>query len=321
MTDKRAKIIQWIALLGCGFIATQIATILFKGEAFCLNQGCKIIEDLTTIPPIYFNLAGFLFFLAVFAASRCTKNRPTQNIDWLRLLLLTGLVIEGVLISYQLFVAQTLCSYCLIIFSLIILLNISYGRQQLLLGVPILLAVLIAFSSLNFGSAQILLQAQNLESGTFAIKGQEAPASQQLYLFFSSDCSHCRNVLAAIEGDNNCELNFNPIDRIESLDVAGLEYFPDYNPSLNRLLLSLLEIKTIPVLLAKNPEGLTLIKGEGAIVDFINATCFDKEIDLYSGSSSDTDDIGFSTEATQEGECEIEVECPDPVEESTSSAY
>jgi uncharacterized membrane protein len=320
MTDKRAKIIQGIALLGCGFIASQIAAILFKGGAFCLNQGCKIVEDLTTVPPIYINLAGFIFFLAVFAASRYSRNHPQQNIDWLRLLLLTGLAMEGVLISYQLFVAQTLCSYCLIIFSLIILLNISYGRQQLLLGIPILLAVLIAFSSLSFGSAQILLQAQNLGSGTFAVKGQETPA-RQLYLFFSSDCPHCRNVLEAIEGDNNCELNFNPIDRIESLDVPDLKYLPDYNPSLNRLLLSLLEIKTIPVLLARNQEGLTLIKGEGAIVDFIKTTCFDEDIDLYSGSSSDIEATDYSQETAQEGECEIEVECPDPIEQSTSSAY
>ncbi|MEN8134782.1 MAG: hypothetical protein ABFS18_04505 [Thermodesulfobacteriota bacterium] len=321
MTNKRIKTIQWTALLSCGFIATQIATILFKGEAFCLNQGCKIVENLTLVPPIYINLAGFLFFLAVFATSRCTQERSEPIFDWLRLLLLTGLAIEGVLIGYQLFVAQTFCSYCLIIFTLIVLLNIIYGRKQLLLGGPVLLAVFIAFSSLNFGSSQILLQAQNLASGTFAVKGQLAPSSQ-LYLFFSSDCSHCRNVLDAIASDNNCEFNFNPIDRIESLEMPGLEYFPNYNSSLNRLLLSLLEIKTIPVLLAKSHNGFTLIKGEGEIIDFINETCSDAStIDPYSGSSSDADDIGFSTEAAQEGECEIEVECPDPVEESTSSAY
>ncbi|MCK4839064.1 MAG: hypothetical protein KAS94_09680 [Desulfobulbaceae bacterium] len=320
MTNKKIKIIQWTALLSCGFIATQIATILFKGEAFCLNQGCKIVENLSIVPPIYINLAGFLFFLAVFATSRCSQDRPQPFFDWLRPLLLTGLAIEGVLISYQLFVAQTVCYYCLVIFGLIVLLNIIYGRKQLLLGGPVLLAVFITFSSLNFGSSQILLQAQNLESGTFAVKGQVAPSSQQ-YLFFSSDCPHCRNVLDLIESDNNCEFNFNPIDRIESLEMSGLNYSTAYNPSLNRLLLSLLDIKTIPVLLTRNQDSLTLIKGEGAIVDFINESCFEAPIDPYSGSSSNNDTIGISSNTAPEGECEIEVECPEPVEESTSSAY
>lgn len=321
MTNKRIKIIQWTALLSCGFIATQIATILFNGEAFCLNQGCKIVENLSTVPPIYINLAGFLFFLAVFATSRYSQGRTQPFFDWLRPLLLTGLAIEGVLISYQIFVAQTACAYCLIIFSLIILLNLIYGWQQLLLSGPVLLAVVITFSSLNFGSSQILLQAQNLESGTFAVKGPVDPSSHQ-YLFFSSDCPHCRNVLDLIESDNNCEFNFNPIDRIETLEIPGLNYFKDYNPSLNRLVLSLLDIKTIPILLTRNQNGFTLIKGEGAIVDFINSSCFGAPIDSYSGSSSYNDTIGFSSDtAAPEGECEIEVECPDPVEESTSSVY
>lgn len=320
MTNKRARIIQWTALLSCGFIATQLATIIIKGEAFCLNQGCEIIESLTLVPPLYFNLAGFLFFLTVFMASWWEQNQSQPGFDWLRLLLLSGLAAEGVLVSYQLFVVQTLCSYCLIIFGLIVLLNTIYGRKQLLLGIPIFLAVLISFGSLNFGSAQIMLQSPSLEAGTFAVKGQGGQ-TQQLYLFFSSDCTHCQNVLAAIEGDNNCELNFNPIDEIDSLEVPDLKYSTSYNPAINRLLLSLFKIKTIPVLLAKQEPDFSLIKGEDAIVEFINKTCFDEQPDLYSGSSSDNSTIGFSQDTAPAGECEIEVACPDSVEQSTSSAY
>lgn len=320
MTNKRAKIIQWVALLGCAFISTQIATIIFKGEAFCLNQGCEIVEGLTTIPSIYFNLAGLTFFLAIFAGIHWFQRHPQPNFDWLRLLLLTALAIEGVLIGYQFFVAQAICSYCLVILSLVVLLNVIYGWQQLLLGIPIFVVILIAFSTLNFGSAQIMLQAHNLESGTFAAKNHTDPA-KQLYLFFSSDCPHCQNVLGSMGNDNNCEINFNPIDIIEDLDMPGLNYFPDYNPSLNRLILSLLGIKTIPVLLTKNHDGFSFIKSETAIVDYINETCFETEIDPYGGSSSYDATIGFSSDIALEGECEIEVECLDPVGESTSSAY
>jgi thiol-disulfide isomerase/thioredoxin len=217
-------------------------------------------------------------------------------------------------------VIQTTCVYCLLIFALIVLLNVIYGRHQLLLGTPVFLAGIIAFSSLNFSSAQILIQAQNLESGTFAVKRHDNQA-EPLFLFFSSDCPHCRNVLDTLDGDNNCQISFNPIDRIDSLDVPGIEYFPNYNPTINRLLLSLLDIKTIPVLLDKNGKGLTFIKGEEAIVDFINKTCFDKQLPPQAGSSSYNAPIGFSAFPAPEGECEIEVECPDLVEgQSTSDA-
>jgi len=312
MEIKRARIIQWTALLGCGFIATQIATILLRGEAFCLNEGCKIIENLTTIPPLYINLAGFLYFLAVFVAGCWSQDRPQPHFDWLRLLLLVGLAVEGVLGSYQLFVVQTICSYCMIVLGLVLLLNIICGHRQLMIGLPIFLAVLITSSFLNFGSSQIMIQAQNFNQGTFAVKGADITKGQ-LYLFFSSDCPHCRNVLTAIEEAKNCEINFNPIDRIDSLDVSGLNYSSDYNPSLNRLLLSLLDIKTIPVLLSKTVTGLTFIKGEAAIVEYLKNTCVEPEIDPLGGMSSDESPlIGTSpVETAPEGECEIEEACPD----------
>lgn len=336
MTAKRTRILQWTALLACLLIAAQMATILIRGGALCLNQGCEIVEALTTVPALYFNLAGLLYFLAILVGSRSFATRDRSRFDWLRLLLLAGLAAEGVLINYQLFVAQTFCSYCLLIFAIIVLLNLISGWRQTLLGLAVFLAMFAAFGALNFGAARILIQKQNLRAGTFATRSSATPG-KELFLLFSSDCSHCRNVLAAIEGADNCEINFNPIDRIEALALPGLTYVPGYNPALNRLLLSLLEIKSIPVLLAKDQEGLAFIKGEGAITNYINQTCFAAPLwpesgatsanetitPLWpeSGAASDNATIGFSEATTIEGECEIEVACPDQLEQSTTSAY
>ncbi|MFN2368829.1 MAG: hypothetical protein ABR605_07775, partial [Desulfurivibrionaceae bacterium] len=227
MEDKRVRIIQWTALLGCIITAAQIAVILFKGEAFCLNQGCRIVENLTTIPPVYFNLAGLVYFLVIFAAARPTAGRPRPGFDWLSTLLLAGLAAEGMLISYQLVVAQTFCSYCLIILALVVLLNILRGKKQLLTGSAIFISILAVAGSLNFGASRIMIQSQNLREGTFAVKSDDYPAAE-LHLFFSSNCPHCLNVLDAMAVGNNCEINFNPIDRLESLDLAELTYFPEY---------------------------------------------------------------------------------------------
>ncbi|MDF1577344.1 MAG: hypothetical protein RQ753_00195 [Desulfurivibrionaceae bacterium] len=311
MNDTRSRLIKWTALLGSGLIAVQIATILFRGEAFCLNQGCKIVENLTLAPPIYFNLAGLLYFIAVFTAARRSGRRYEGVFDLLDLLLLAGLAGEGVLLGYQLFVAQTICAYCLLVLSVVVLLNIIRGKNQLLIGLPVFLSVLAVFAALNFGASRIMIQSQSLAAGTFAAKSPDYP-TEQLYLFFSSDCPHCQNVLDAIQDDNSCEINFNPIDRIESLALTGLDYFPDYSPAINRLLLALLDIKNIPVLLTGMENGPTLLKGERAIVDYINRICLAKESDPYTGTSGyDEPFTGFSRDDAADGECEIEVACPD----------
>ncbi len=311
MIQKRGKIIQWIALLACSVILFQIAVIIIKGDALCLNQGCQIVEKLTTISPFLFNVIGLLYFSAVVLVGRWFYGDSPPLHDWLRLLLLAGLAAEGVLVSYQLFVIQTLCSYCLFIFFLIFLLNIVHGFQQALIGSLVFLSVLGAFAVLNFGPTLVVLRNQSLATGSFAIKRCVEPV-KQLYLFFSSDCPHCNNVLSALESCNSCEFHFNPIDRIQTLGLPELEYTYDYEPALNRLILSLMGIETIPVLLVVNADGFTFIKGEESITRYISQACFRDNPLLYMDSSQYSEAEGISIYDKQDGDCEIEIECPEP---------
>jgi len=319
MMKNSDKVMQWGALLAAAFIAVQVTTILFSGEAFCLNQGCEVVDKLTRVPPLFINLAGLLFFLGLFASSRWLRGGPHTQLSWLSLLLLTGLAAEGVLVGFQVFVVRNLCSYCLIIFAAILFLNFINGRKQILMGLAVFAAALIAFSALNFGQSQASLKRQTLLSGTFAKTSCIAPENQ-LYLFFSANCPHCQTVIKVLENCNSCEMHFNPIEPIDSLEHPELEHFPDYDPSLNRLVLSILGIKTIPVMIIEKPNGFSVIKGEDSIISYINQVCFDNSgHNLYEGQSSTiTEDPygGYMTEQNQEGECEIEVECPES-EQST----
>jgi len=318
MKHTYLKTMQLIALLACSFIAVQMAMIIVSGKALCLNDGCGIAEKLTTVAPVYLNLSGFIYFLAVFFTCRWFSSRPPA-FDWLRLLLLIGLAVEGVLVSYQVFVIHTLCSYCLIIFSFIVLLNILYGRQQLFIGVPLFLAVLATFTILNFGPALLTLQNQTLSSGTIAVRKCAQPL-KQLYFFFSSDCPHCKNVLKALENCNSCEFHFNPVDKIKSLSIPELEYTPTYSPALNRLILSLVKIQTIPVLLVQNPDGLTFIKGEESIIRFISHACFLEQQQLPLDSSLFSAPQEMSVNNPLEGECDIQLDCPDAGEQTQGPA-
>lgn len=325
MSNKRHRLVQWTSLLAGGFIALQIAFILARGEAFCLNDGCRVVEKLTTIPPLYINLAGLIYFIALFSVSRWPKVGSASGFDHPRLLLLLGLAVEGVLLGYQIFVIQTFCSYCLIILIIIIGLNIICGWQQIRFGIPLFIAMIAAFAALNFSPASLLaLRSESLDSGTYAVRNCAAPA-KKLYFFFSSGCPHCKKVLSVLENCNNCEFHFNPIDTKQTLALPELEYTPSYSASLNRVILSMLNITTIPVLLVQNPDGLTFIKGEEAISRYISKFCFlqdtepsdmtnledhpEKNLNIFDEQQ------GMNLIDGQEGECAIEVECPEETEQ------
>ena len=319
MSGRRDTIIQWISLLAGAIITLQVAFILAKGEAFCLNDGCKVVEKLTIIPPLFINLAGLLYFIVLFCASRWAKPRSGGSIDRPGLLLLLGLAVASVLLSYQIFVTRAFCSYCLVIFAIIIALNLLSGWRQIRFAVPLLGAVLASFAVLNFSPASLLaLKSESLASGTYAVRKCAEPA-KKLYFFFSSDCPHCKNVLSVLENCNSCEFHFNPIDKKQVLALSGLEYNPSYSSSLNRVILSMLDISTIPVLLVQNPDGLTFIKGEEGIIGFVRQTCFLQEEEIsIDPSLLSLPEPEMNIYDVQEGDCTIEVECPDEEEQTLS---
>jgi hypothetical protein len=248
------------------------AVLTLHGEAFCLNQGCQVIEKLTLISPFYFNLLGLIYFQTVFWMSFISLSRPGVE-SLLRMLLISGLAVEGILSGYQLFVVHTFCSYCLVVFLLIILMNCLAGLRQLALGTGIVIVELMAFSLLIFDSAQTCLHGCTLDDGTYAVRTCSDPV-KQMYLVFSEDCPHCHKVIEALRGCTKCEFHFNPVKKINREVLPGLEHNEAYSPRINTMALKLSGIDTIPVLIARNVDGLTFIRGEKNIITYIQGTCF-----------------------------------------------
>ena len=311
MPGRRATIIQWVSLLAGLVIVLQITFILTRGEAFCLNEGCRVAEKLTVIPPLFINLAGLLYFLVLFGIGRLSLSGSYNSLGLLSLLLLLGLAVEGVLLSYQLFVIRTFCSYCLVIFFFVVVLNLIRGWQQIRIAIPLFAAILASFAALNFNPASVLaLRNETFASGTYAVKKCAEP-TKKLYFFFSSNCPHCKNVLSVLENCNICEFSFNPVDENQVLTMPGIEYTRSYSPTLNRAILSMLAIDTIPVLLEQNRDGLTFIRGEDSIIRYVNRECSLRKQDVSEEPSPDAGREGMNFLEEQEGECAIEVECPD----------
>lgn len=311
-----------IAVAFIGFVITGAQTLLifFRGDSLCLNEGCEIVESLTTVPPLFFNLAGAVYFFAVF---RCfAKGRRGSGV-WLncgRLMLLSGLATEGVLVSFQHFVAQTFCSYCLIIFSIICLMTILTGLRQIVAGLFVFTAVLVGFSSLQFspvGSSEM----PSLDDGTFArLAGTDRAAD--MYLFYSASCVHCEEVIDTLDDDLQCGLGFNPVGEVKIIPVPGAVRSAGYSPEVNKRYLKNLGILEIPVLAVKKSGEIRILKGKKLILDYLDANCRPKDLpeagmeqsSIFSGGSTTMSISPYYTPPVEDESCSVDEECDDPLQ-------
>lgn len=305
-----------IALVASLITGVQTYLIFSQGKGFCFNSGCEIVESLTVVPSLYFNLAGFLYFQLIFWCFFLARKGSELLERLARLMLMAGLMAEAVLLFFQHSIAQTFCFYCLIVCGFIIALNILSGLRQLFRGVILMASVFIACFSLQFNLGGD--GAQPLENGAIAqVGGEEGRAS--LHLFFSATCPHCEEVIEALGGENSCSLFFNPIERIDSFLFAGAEIREQYNPSVNLGFLKNLSIKQVPVLVALKEEGTLVMSGKTRILQYLADECGQKgSTDYSSGYSSSA--INYTESADflnlQEEGCSVEEDCDEQAEKS-----
>ena len=297
-----------IALIASLITAIQVVIGLIYGSAFCPNSGCKVVEGLTAIPPLYLNLAGFVFFQCVFWGLRYQKNNSKLPLDLLGVLLASGLVFDAVLLAYQVFVARTFCGYCLLIFVFVLALNLLYGQRQLVGGIAILSVTLLSFSVLTFMPTGVLSQSEPLKTASYGVKSCSRPI-KEIYLIFSSNCPYCENVLQTLSNCNSCDLYLNPIDHIDSLEYMELDLNPEFSPEVNRMVLAVMGIDTVPVLVVKSAEGYRFIKGEKKIVNYVSHACFTEDEVLYYENALQAADEGITVITDEEGECSVEIDC------------
>jgi uncharacterized membrane protein len=302
-----------IAFIASVITGVQTFLIYTEGKGYCFNAGCEIVESLTNVPSLYFNLAGFLYFQLLFWCLLWGRKGSEYWLKFARLMLMAGLLAEAVLLFFQHSIAQTFCSYCLIVCGCIVLLNILSGLRQIFRGLILTMSVFIACFSLQFNQGSI--GAEPLLKGVIAhVNGESGKPS--LHLFFSATCPHCEAVIETLGDDNVCEIFFNPIEAIDSFNFTGAELQTDYDPTINLGFLKTLSIKEVPVLVAVGEEGTEIIKGKSRIMNYINEQCRqDQTADYSTGYSSSaaidyTEPAGFLN--LQEEGCSVEEDCVDP---------
>ncbi len=307
-----------LAFVGSVLTLVQFFLLMVGGDGICLNQGCKVIDKLTLVPPAYINIAGFLYFLAVmfvfWFTERSEKTWP-KIIDGL---LLSGLAAESVLVGFQYFVVGSFCSYCLIILSLIILLNMLQGMKHIFIGGVTFLAVIVTFASLNFSSGSIALNMSSLESGSFAYINKNTQEKRQHFLFFSSSCPHCEAILGSLQKNPLCNMSFNPVGPIESISIIGAQLNEEYSIDSNRNFLNTLGIDEVPVLVVMDESGMQILKGGLRIQDYIEKNCLTfKKIEYQkSGAQTPLPGLEFLDPHASDDACSVATDCEESQESS-----
>ena len=274
-----------VAFLAGVLTAVQALLIVAGREGICLNEGCEIVDSFPKLPPLYFNIAGCIFFFILFWCFLKGRKGSDYWHQFAKVLLLAGLAGEAVLLFFQYSIVTAFCSYCLIISSIILLLNILCGVRQLFTSVTIFIAVFAMLSTLELKG--VSSPDMSLDAGSYARIGEENDGSQ-MYLFFSETCEHCENVISIIDEDNRCNIRFNPIDRIDHFSLPGSNRLSEYDPGVNTLFLKSLDIKEIPVLVAREQERTVVLGGEGRIKKYLTDECLSRGESIYDETSQTT---------------------------------
>ncbi|MEE4164554.1 MAG: hypothetical protein V2I35_01045 [Desulfocapsaceae bacterium] len=301
-----------LSLIGAALTGLQTFLIIYQGNGLCLNKGCEIVDSLTLLPPLYFNIAGLLFFLFVaFGLSQARKGSELWQ-RFTSLLLLAALAAEAVLVCFQYFITDIFCSYCLIIFSLIVLINLFMGLRQIFRGLIIFSAVAMAFASLDFAVDD--QTTFSLEDGTLATFRMQEP-EDQLYLFFSSTCPHCETVIEAMKEEIRCDVNFNPVDRVASFTFPNIEISPSFEPRVNVSYLKHLGIREVPAMASITEKRTTVLSGEKAIMDYLRQQCLPGPKDNTS-ETPDNQSGSYSFPLPETDACTVTEDC-----QSSTSSY
>lgn len=299
-----------ISFLASVLTAVQVVLLRTGAKGLCFNDGCEIVDSMTNISPLFFNVAGFLLFQSLFWLFLLGRTGSEYWHKLARLLLLASLAAEAVLVFFQFSIAKVFCSYCLVICAIIILLNFCCGLRQLVRGMVICVAVLVTCFSLQFGSPATVKEV-SLDLGSMAmVHGKKD--GKKLYLFFSASCRHCEKVMEDMAADNLCAVRFNPIEKIEKFVMRDAILLTDYDPQINRALLRSLAINEVPVLLAKAEDEILVFKGEKRIREYLDKTCRMKGSIDKSGTSSNISP-GYSflheLQKSQEDACSVGTDC------------
>ncbi len=237
------------------FVLTEIIMQSF-GKSICQTEGCRVVGQYVRYGEISLLFIGLVTFLllALLSFLDLYLNKTSAG-PFINLVLIVSLAGEGFFTGYQAFSIHTPCLFCLIIFTLMVVLGIIRllaGEREVIAGFLSLAAV--------FSMLYLVLPS------TVSV---DLPVADRFILFFSKDCKHCAEVMQNLDEKKIM---------VKHLDVTEYSAF-----------LKSMGIDTVPTLMVNAPSQKLFITGKDAILRYLLACTPPQEARANDGRKTNKD--------------------------------
>ena len=200
-------------------------------SSFCESAGCMFADNLLRFDSLYLNYIGVVVSaLIMIVGYLAYKEKITQKFFYL--LVFVSLLFETIMLGYQYFASPVLCKFCMGVYGFLWAIMITSSRRYALMVIPAVLAIITALSFLTIPKTQAYVN------------------SDGIYLIQSPTCPHCTKVKEYFKIH---DIAFTKLD-IHSPEAKNFATFMNFG--------------TIPIMIQKEGEFVTIINGDEAILDF-----------------------------------------------------
>ncbi len=199
--------------------------------SICGTTGCKLAGELLRFNSLYLNYFGAAGALMIALFGWFSLRREGFE-KLFYITLYAAIAFESIMIAYQVLANPEPCIFCLGVYGGLLAIALFSNWRYLLYAVPAITALYLSMASLSITQNRALMT----EPGT--------------YLIHSESCPHCKKVK-----------NYFAEQDIEYKKIS----IYDTNA---RFFIKQLDINTIPVLVIKEKNSATILKGDKAIIAY-----------------------------------------------------
>ena len=201
--------------------------------SICGTTGCELAGELLRFNSLYLNYFGALgaLFIALFGWLSL-RRKGFEKLFFITLY--AAIAFESIMIAFQVLANPEPCIFCLGVYTGLLLIALFSGWKYLLYSIPAIVALYLSMASLTITQNRALVT----ENGT--------------YLIHSDTCPHCKNVKTYFAEHDIA------YKKISIYDTNA------------RFFIKQLDINTIPVLVIKEKNRTTVLKGDKSIIAYFD---------------------------------------------------
>jgi len=198
--------------------------------SLCGEVGCKLAGELLRFDYMYLNYFGLAGVLSlILLGYRSLKSSFFETLFFI--LLYSAIAFEATILAYQFIANPEPCIFCLSVFSSLLVIALFTHVKHFTIVIAAALSILLGLSALTIPQNRSFI----------TIPG--------LYLIQSDTCSHCKKVK-------------------EYFAEHHMDYTSISSKEINaRGFLKFVDISSIPVLVIKEPSGISILKGDKKIIE------------------------------------------------------